>query len=297
MHPLTKVFVVLMTVLSIVLVSMVVPFVANTENYRDQREAAMSRAAAAEANAAVAQASSDASRSELNAQIDEIQKLLTAQRTLNDSLKGELATERGNLERTRADLVRTQADIANLTAANAQFAKIQDDHQKELAMRREENLKQARQIIEIETSNNDQSSSVATLRRQLRLAQENLIKTQEELSEATSALVKIPVEVRNQYLSAGVSADTDNSFNADVVTVGQVSDVKQAGETTLVQLNIGRNGGVKERMRFVVSRDGQYLGTIVVMTVDEQAAVARVKTLKSGSTLKSGDSARSGPIN
>ena len=44
MNVLTKVFIVLMTLFSIVLVSLVLPYVANQENYREQRDAAFVRA-------------------------------------------------------------------------------------------------------------------------------------------------------------------------------------------------------------------------------------------------------------
>ena len=297
MNVLTKVFVVLMTILSVVLVSLVVPFVANTENYKDQVKAAESRANAAEATAAVAQQRADASRSELVSQFDDAKKVEAALRGSNDSLKGELATTRGDLERTRADLVRTQADIANLTSANDQFAKIQVDLQKELAMRREETTKQAKQIIELEGANNDQSSATATLRRQVRLAQENLVKTQEELTEANRVLSLFPPDVLSQYTKPSASASADTGVVANPPINAQVSDVKQAGEVSLVQLNVGSSGGVKDRMVFQVHRDGNYVGTVIVMTVDEQASVARVKLLKTGGAIKAGDFVRSGAVN
>ena len=296
MNVLTKVFVVLMTILSVVLVSLVVPFVANTENYKDLVKAAESRANAAETAAAIAQARADASRSELVSQFDEAKKVEAALRGSNDSLKGELATTRGDLERTRADLVRTQADIANLTSANDQFAKIQVDLQKELAMRRDETTKQAKQIIELEGANNDQSSATATLRRQVRLAQENLVKTQEELTEANRVLGIIPPDVLATYTKPSSAGDS-TTIVANPPINAQVTDVKQAGEITLVQLNGGSSGGVKERMAFQVHRDGNYVGTVVVMTVDEQAAVARVRLLKAGGAIKAGDFVRSGPVN
>jgi hypothetical protein len=297
LNVLTKVFVVLTTILSVVLVSLVIPFVANTEKFRDQRDAAKLETAAARADNAVLQLQVDATRSELNTQLDDVQKLLTAQRTLNDSLKGDVTTARGDLERTRADLVRTQADIANLTAAAAQFAKIQEDLQKELAARREETTKQAKSIIELDAANNDLNSIRATLTRQLRLAQENLAKTQQELAEQSEILKSIPKDyIANLNKGGTVTAD-DDGISPEVVIIGQVSDAKQVGDTTLVQLNIGTTGGVKERMKFLVHREGQYLGTLIITQVDEQNSIGRIKTLKSGASIKVGDAARAGPIN
>lgn len=293
MNVLTKVFVVLTTILSVVLVSLVVPFVANTEKYKDQRDAEAALRKAAQVDAQVAQLQVAASRTELNAQLDDVQKLLTAQRTLNDSLKGELATARGDLERTRADLVRTQADIANLTAASAQLTTIQKDMSTELNTRREENTKMAKTIIELEAANNDLASARATLERQRKLAAESLVKTQEELTEVRAELEKIPQEVRNQYRGQVVDS---GGTSPEIAILAQVADVKQSADTTLVQLNVGAAGGIKERMKFLVHRDGQYLGTLIIMTVDDQAAVGRVTIMKAGATIKAGDAARAGPV-
>ena len=298
MNVLTKVFVVLMTILSVVLVSLVVPFVANTENFKDQVAAAKAEANAARAEAAVQQARAEATRSDLIQQIDGFKAIENSIRQSNENLKSQLSSAKADLEKSRSDLIRTQADIANLTSANEQFAKIQVDLQKELAVRRDETVKLRSQVIELGQANNDQSSATNALRRAVRLAQENLIKTQEELAQANETLRKIPQDVLISYTRPG-AGDTDTTTNpiSPVPINAQVTDVKQAGETTLVQLNVGSSGGIRQNYQFQVHRDGEYLGSVVIMTVDEQAAVGRVRLLKSGAQIKTGDSARSGPIN
>lgn len=297
MNVLTKVFVVLMTILSVVLVSLVVPFVANTENYKDQVAAAQAEADAARANATVAASRATASQTELNNQIDEQAKIIASLRATNSDVKNQLATTQGDLERTRADLVRTQSDIANLTASNKQLTDIQIEREKELTGRRDDTTKQAKQIIELEAAVNDQASATATLRRQLRLAQENLVKTQEELAKANAIISNLTPDQLAIAQGGSVSADGKGDIVANPAINAQVSDVRQAGDVSLVQLNIGSSAGVRERMVFQIHREGQYIGTVAIMTVDEQASVGRVRLVKNGATIKAGDFARSGPIN
>ncbi len=290
MNVLTKVFVVLMTILSVVLVSLVVPFVANTENYKDLVASAKQEAAGARTEAILAQQRSTASQSELNAQLNEMGSKLSGQVRLNDTLRSELSKATADLESARGAHARTQADIANLTAANKQMSDIAGKREEELSGLRTETVKQAKQIVELEAAVNDQASATATLRRQLRLAQENLVKTQEELTQANQKLAQAPATTPGTQTPTG-------PVTPPVAINGQVSDVRQAGEVTLVQLNIGSSSGAKERMLFQVHREGQYVGSVVLMTVDEQAAVGRVTLLKNGATIRTGDGARSGPVN
>ena len=112
---------------------------------------------------------------------------------------GEMANVTRELDRTRSELARKQAEIANLASANEQYAKIQADLQKQLSVIREESTIRSKQIIELEGANNDQSSATATLRRQARLAQENLVKTQEELAETNRVLGLLPPDVLAQH--------------------------------------------------------------------------------------------------
>ncbi len=299
MNVLTKVFVVLMTILSVVLVSLVVPFVANTEKFKDQVAAAEAVANAARAEAAVQQARSEATRSEMNEQLNGFKAIENSIRQSNDNLKSKLSEARSELEKSRSDLIRTQADIANLTSANDQMAKIQVDLQKELAVRRDETVKLRSQVIELGEANNNHSSATSALHRAVRLAQENLIKTQEELAQANELIRKIPPDELARLTGAGAGSGSDERdiSRPPVPINARITDVKQVGETTLVQFNVGSSGGIKQNYLFQVHRDGQYLGSVVIMTVDEQAAVGRVRLLKSGAEIRSGDAARSGPIN
>ena len=297
MHPVTKVFVVLMVILAVVMVSLVIPFVANVETYRDQRDSALLERDAARIDVATAQAAALVSRDELNAQLDQQKAIVATKDGEIAKLRGDLSNAEGALERTRADLTRTQADIANLTASHKLFADIQDALQKELAVRREETTKLAKQIIELEAANADLESSRAALNRQVRLAREQLVSVQEELERYRNELSKIPPSEREKYIKGADVATSGGGEEPPVPIRGQITDVRQLGEdTTLVQLNVGSTSQVKERMKFRLHRGDEYLGTLVIMKVDEQQSAGRVTLLKGGAAIRAGDEALAGPI-
>ncbi len=297
MHPVTKVFVVLMVVLAVIMVSLIVPFVANVENFREQRDAAVIERDAARIDVASAQNAALMSRTELNTQLDQQKAIVSSKDGEIAKLRGDLSNAEGALERTRADLARTQADIANLTASHKLFADIQAALQTELGTRRDEVTKLSKQIIELEAANADLESSRAALNRQVRLAKEQLVGLQEELANYKNELSNIPPSVREQYGPKNAANPLTEGETPPVPVRGQVTDVRQLGEeTTLVQLNIGSVAGVKQRMKFRLHRGDEYLGTLIIMTVDEQQSAGKVTLLKGGASIRANDEALAGPI-
>jgi len=282
-----------MTLFSIVLVSLVLPYVANQENYREQRDAANVRAEGAYAQAALANELAANARKAVNDEISGLDARISGLNVEKDALVTERDTLRGNLARVRADLARTQADIANLTSAATKFAAIQVDLQAELASRRTDNTKMSKQILELENANNELQSSRATLTRQQRLAREQLIQAQEEIEELQAFIKDIPQSVLDELAKGKTDGGT---VQTEVTIRGQVTDVRTVGEdTVLVQLNVGSNDGVKERMRFVVHRGENYLASIVILSVDEERAAGRVTISKAGTAVKVGDQGWAGP--
>lgn len=296
MNVLTKLFVVLMTIFAIALVSLIVPHVANEENYRDQRDEAQAREVAAKADAAAARALLDASRKELNNQIDTLRVQLDGQIGDNNILRGDLADSRGEIERLRGDLSRAQADLANMTAANRQFTSILEGLETELKTRRDENTKQAKIILELEQANNELNSSRAAMNRLVRLTREQLVAAQEEVSELMATLSKIPPQVITDINKDGTASGDDNWFDPEFNIYGQVTEVRSLNpDTMLVQINIGANSGVKKNMRFRLHRGDEYVASMKVLTVDEQRAAGQIQILRDGATVQAGDEAWAGP--
>ena len=291
MNVLTKVFVVLVTILSIVLVSLIVPFVANQENFREQVEAKAAELAAAKAEATLAKSLADQDKQALVAVNTALKAELTAAQTTADQYLGQAKAHEATIASLNAQLASARADLANLTSANNQMTAILKDANTELEKRRDENLKQGRQIVQLENANNELEASRATLTRARRLAEEQKVAIEEELRELRGKWDALPVEVRT------AKANEADVYVPETPIRAQVTDVQKAGEgTTLVQINVGSVGQVKQNMKFLVHRGEEYLGTMVILTADLDKAVGKVQTLKGGATIQPGDQALAGRI-
>ena len=295
MNVLTKVFVVLMAVLSIVLASLIIPNVANQEKYHDRWQSAEVQAVAARAEAAAARGALNETRLDMLQEQDDLKKALEGERTLKRTIENQLSSVQGQLVTAEAKLSQAEANAANLSAALQTALAIQNQQTAELGKLRQDTVGQKQQIIELTAALNDTESGRASLERLHRLAQEQLVATQQELTDVKELWEKVPNDIRQQV--AGGSAAEGGVVEPTVPIRGQVTDVRQLdADTTLVQLNIGSNAQVKERMRFLLHRGNEYLGTLVITNVDEQRAAGRIRTLAQGATIQPGDQAWTGPI-
>jgi len=71
--------------------------------------------------------------------------------------------------------------------------------------------------------------------------------------------------------------------------------VRQIAGDTFVQLNVGSQDAVRENMEFLVFRGAdQYLGTVVVDNVTDQASTARLRLAAAGAEVRPGDQVLAG---
>lgn len=301
MNILTKVFVVLMTLLSIVLVSLIIPFVANVDNFREQAAAAKSDADVARADATLARNELTTATKALGDDRSKHVVDLTRKDELIRGLEAQVTTAKLEVERMRNLVVQTETANVNLSAAVKQTGETLDVVQKELVLRRDETTKMARQIIELEAINNDQDSRVASLSRLVKLSEETGVRLKSEVDDVTKLWGQVSQAEKDRITGkSGVASgdDTGDGIVLNVPTRGQVTEVRQINaDTTLVQINIGSVAGVKPRTRFWLHRNGEYLGTLVITSIDEQLAAGKVRTLKAGAVVGIGDQAFSGPLN
>lgn len=290
MNILTKVFVVLMCVFSIALVALVVPFAANVENYKEQRDAFESSAAAARADAALAQQRiSDGVKEKLK-EISDLKAQLDAERATILSLKSTITGLEADVKRQEGTVRSHEASIASQTAAVAQLTGIQKDLRDELKTRRAETVDLTKKTIQLEAANNELSTIRDTLIRQGRLSKETIAALNKELEEANEYIQNNPVATTT------TSAEPEKPQPVTAIR-GQVTAVQKAGaDITLAELNIGSNDGVQAKMEFIIHRDSEYLGTLVITTVDLQKSAGTLRTVRSGKTIKIGDQAIAGPI-
>lgn len=288
MSPLSKAFVVLATLLSVVMVVLTVGFAAQTENYRE-------KFGEASADLQVAQSSYARQNTVLSGQLAELRAALSARENADNGVNAQLAAKLGeirsrderisNLEATNA---RTTAALAaateTLQASNAR-SDAQDGQIRDLIS---DMATLARQKSEAEQAVVAAIGLRDRYENEVRRLQEQLVALETQRAELSDRVDELEVAFKE------INQDPDAVIGTTGIRIaGAVTSVDQIGDgLTLVELNVGTRDGVKADMPFTIFRGDQYVGTIRITTVDTDKAVGEV-TL-STDTVRDGDSAQTG---
>lgn len=283
MSTLTKVFIVLISVLSIALSCLFIAAAAQWDNwkqlalhYQDERNAAITReqSTAAAMQAALArkdEALAAAARARQEA-LDQVQELKDANAQLQSRL-AQVENERLAFEAGRAKL----QEILDVTTG--ELKALQKQNQELLSEKLDLQSRNARQnsrILELTTS-------VTILQDQVRNIQEKLYASEQQNAELRQRLAAAPPAAPAvAEVPAGVVASAPK-------VAGQIRGEIAQVEGIYATINVGENAGVVAGMTFMVYRDGTYLGDLVIDRVRPNEAGGKLMTLVQGEVRK-GDS-------
>ena len=273
----TKIFIVLVMLLSVLLASLAVVFVSNTDTYkakfRDEQVARM----VAVANEAAREADLGTM---LQGRQDEIDKLkqestaLQSQINVKDAKVQEQQGQIITLQNADADV---RGQLAGLRVSLGQAEQILGVVEAEVKQRRDDMLKLQTRNIELNDALREKITESETLTRQVRLFKEQVADLEGQNEKLTAQIESIP-GAKNATANGSETAPFDHTGPA---IRGVVTDVKKIGDEIFVAMNVGSNDGVRQGMKFVVHQGDKYLGDAVIMQVDLNSAAGRV-TLKRG---------------
>ena len=270
MSALTKIFVVLHVVLSMLLAAGLVVFVNRVDDFRALNVAAGAKAQAASADAVrardeaqAARASADSAVQAANNQVQAArQQLDTANRQLLD-LKGQVAQANAQLasmgaaqQGAQAALKAAQDNQATLQGQILETRKAADESQKRLT---EANL-----------NISDLANRNQVLERQLRNAQEEIAAMQEENAQPgpRAAAGSVPAAAAGE-----VAGETNVNINGVVRATQTIGGIKYA------TISVGSADAVRKGMQFRVlggPTGNQFLGYVTVNSVEPHEAVGRL---------------------
>lgn len=291
MSPLTKAFVVLATLLSVVMVSLTVAHVARTENYRakfndlkNDRDAAVERSAQA-----LAQKSNE----------------LVASRQADAEQESELADVKGDLQDTLGEIrsrderiASLEANLARMTAANSALSATLTSANDRLSGQDEQirsligetgNL--ARQKGELE-----QAIAVAIASRDRYANEVRRLTEALQAEEAQRAAINTDRERLVKLVESLLPNPEDTTLTvSDVPIEGAVTRIDNVSDDlALVGINVGTRDSVQRNMLFTISRGSTYIGTIRITAVDTDEAVGELD-INPGGEIRRGDTVYSGP--
>ncbi len=277
MHILTKVFVLIAAVLSIMMASLAIAYSVNvdrvTADYRDMQAAKISAEAELSAQRATHGQEVAALREDLNAARDEL-----ASRDA-DTRRLEAATSdlRIKLRQAEADRASIAARISQLGVTTETQARIIDEYKNENDRLRDGELAYRDEKIDLEKAISDLESQVIVYEQVKRALQEQIAEFQRERSGTAVA-----------------SNSSGNNIVTEMTQLvrGSIDEVMNDPNTgyTRVRINLGSNDRVSKNTRLYIIRDNtMYLGDMIIESVDLNHAVGRIAFVKDNQAIRAGD--------
>lgn len=277
---LTKIFVVLATVLSILLVALLVPFVQNTQKIKDTnvtltQERDVAKADAATARRLLTDAQAEATEAATGFAREKAQLVAQA-----SDLANQLAAKERDVVAAQGALTQAQSRLGELASAQEQSGKIITALNDEVKQRRDETLDLRTKNIALSDRVNELQTQNETLVQQIRLVKEQMFDLQtrvEQLADASTTGTPQAATTQQQGTTTATAAVTPVAAVAPTNPVrGMITDVRQVGEITFVALNVGSNDEVREGMQFIVHEGQKFLGNVVITKVDLNSSAGRV---------------------
>ncbi len=275
MSPLTKAFVVLVTVLSVLLVALVIPFVAKTGTLTDEISALESQLLVANSAADNARAESTRLLAVQSAGNAELEAAVNTLRGENLRLSQQLATATAGQQQATNELAKASATKTIMAQSGDRLTELVQNRTEALSAAQGELVTVKTQNAQLVQQNNELDAQVNTLTASLRLMKERLAGA---------------VGGSSSSYTGGGSGRVADSGKA---VRGNVSDVESTNGITLIQINVGANDGMHPGSKVLIYRGSDiYVATAVVDTVDGNVSVARVN--QANDSIRAGDSVLAG---
>ncbi|MBI1374974.1 MAG: hypothetical protein GC159_19830 [Phycisphaera sp.] len=275
----TKIFIVLVMILSVLLVALIVPFVRNTDTYRKKYEETQKLLEVARKDVQIHEADLNARVNAHAAEIAEWENVSTQLRAQINDKDTQIQAQAARVIELQNANAAVEGRLAQLSAALKQATEINTALQDEIVDRREKMLKLQTRTIELSDQLRDMTTQRDTLVQLTRLNKETITDLEAQNQELVEKLDSLSAESK-QKPETELSKITGGLVPTHAIQ-GIVTDVKVIGDDTFVAVNVGMNDGVKEGMKFMIHKGDVYLGDVIVNTVDRNSAAGRV-TLKAG---------------
>jgi len=273
---LTKVLIVLLTFASIVLCSVVVTYVANAENYKQKYDNLYNSYQAARKNEDNAKTQLNNTIEEKNRDTEKLKEQIASLEGQIDKLKNDLA----NAERERDDANRK---VNNWAAIVMDFSKTIENNEKLVKdALTERDLKEA-ELIKLDKELKDTTAALMenmAVVKQLKDESKRLLEEKTELQNKLDQYLQqygkaiaepVPVTPEEGVVSLAPPAK-------DIDLTGSITEVDL--KNLLAEISIGEADGVREGMRFHLTRGDQFICDVVILDVWPEKAVGWLDLLQ-----------------
>ncbi len=275
MSTLTKVLIVLLTIASIFLCGIVVTYVSNADNYRQMYNDLRNAKLAAEENEKQAIKNFNDKDEEMKSQKTELDKKINAL----EIQVGQLQTALTDAQRKASEAIAQQNNWRDINtkflATNDELRKLLEEKLSQLKDVDAKRIQGDKQLKETTATLIEKMAIIDDLQRQTNLLLEEKTDLQNELGkflQPTGQAVAAPVSVTALKETARVAVPAvDIGLNGTITTVDL--------ENSLAQISIGSANGVKQNMKFHVTRADKFICDIVILDVEPEKAIGTLELM------------------
>jgi chromosome segregation ATPase len=278
LSPLTKIFIILQLVCSLVLSVMVVVLISRQQPVAQQLE--QERVARFGVQAALLEKTNEVDS--VNQRLQQKQIELDNKSSALNKTIGELQTQLTSLRdekgKVETDLARKNAEMGQLTAANQSLSEQLAGKDKQLSTLAPENVQLIQRNAELGRAINEKETA-------LRFAETSIRKLQEQLAanESKSGASGSAPE------ATSVASLSDKAPAAPVNA--KITNVAQTAGRTLIEVPLGSRDQIKAGTKLTIYRDSGYVAraTVENVKIDQSAAAVDAGSVKKGETVRPGD--------
>ncbi|MBM4113736.1 MAG: hypothetical protein FJ253_10285 [Phycisphaerae bacterium] len=272
MHILTKIFIVIVAVLTVALVPLVMVNAANERTFKTRWEEQKTIAAEAlhsASQAAAAQAAAQAQFEAINAQLASERQVLRTKLDDQEAASRKLEAEAIGLRARQNDFNAIMKTYAENDKAKTELVRVLNE---EIVANRSRLTQLEQEFVKLdeELTSTKQKLEVADAAR--RALQEDVQRLQEEKDQAMSKVARYTAWV-GELPSAGVNAtsvvgDSSSRVPADRSLTATIINVRRSPDSVLAEINAGSRDGVQEGWVMTIAEGGKFIGNLRVTNVD-----------------------------
>ena len=272
MHILTKIFIVLVTLLAVAIVPMVATFTVNEDTYKARWEGTSAELLVTSTRAAEAEKSLISERAQLQQALDARTSTIAALTTELSNAKTALETLRVDRGQLNAEIAQRDANMQALTSASDVNSRIKERFVTENYDLRDRVLQAERMVMEIEDKLEESRQAYEVAEAAKRKAQEDRRRIETELASVQELVDAFTA----RYGKLDVVASVEAGIAPDKTMTAIVLAVSRNEDEVLAEINVGSRDGVKEGWIMAVGDGSTFFGRLQVAEVDINRSIGRI---------------------
>lgn len=276
MHVLTKIFIVLVSLLAVLLVPLVVVYAHNENSFKQRYMDASIEADTNRATLESTKQSYTRELSEKDSQIESQRAALAAQTEKATRLESQVRKLEADLASAQSFQEGFRAELSLLASSVKNGQDLVNTLVSDVGAARQAALAAEKRYVELDESFRDTTAALEVETAARRSLQEEIQRLSEEHAKSLDQLAQIYAIVPRLEEQIKSGTKLQGGRIPDKNLTSTVLNVERNADQVLVMINAGSRDGVKQGWRMTLARGGTFIGNLEIINVDIDRSVGKV---------------------